>query len=141
MTKKIRSSNVEGRSGVRWPDSSFGFPYSFGFRPSSFRFSAWRSCPHCFLANDPRIRDFAFVAVTRMISHLAVIPQRGRSATVQIQGLLATEFEQVRGKLRDRHTCGNALLPAIHSHQEEIIFVPADGGPGMAFHHGAKFIR
>src|SRR5438034_10270373 len=36
MTKEIRS--VEGRSDVRWPDSSFGFRYSFGFRHSSFGF-------------------------------------------------------------------------------------------------------
>src|SRR5207247_11328541 len=38
MTKEIRSPNVEGRSDVRWPDSSFGFRYSFGFRHSSFGF-------------------------------------------------------------------------------------------------------
>src|ERR1041385_3000475 len=38
MTKEIRSPNVEGRSGGRSPDSSFGFWYSFGFRHSSFGF-------------------------------------------------------------------------------------------------------
>src|SRR5437867_5040198 len=36
MTKEIRSSNAEGRSGIRSVVSSFGFPYSFGFRHSSF---------------------------------------------------------------------------------------------------------
>src|SRR6187455_1894597 len=43
MTKEIRSPNVEGRSGVRSPDSSFGFRYSFGFRHSSFGFEKCRS--------------------------------------------------------------------------------------------------
>src|SRR5438477_503795 len=41
MTKEIRSPNTEGRSGVRSPDSSFGFRYSFGFRHSSFVIRIW----------------------------------------------------------------------------------------------------
>src|SRR5439155_26852083 len=42
MTKEIRNPNVEGRSGVRSPDASFGFRYSFGFRHSSFGFTELR---------------------------------------------------------------------------------------------------
>src|SRR6266496_2469462 len=42
MTKEIRNPNVEGRSGMRSPDSSFGFRYSFGFRHSSFGFEVLR---------------------------------------------------------------------------------------------------
>src|SRR6266853_1209112 len=38
MTSEIRSSNVEGRSGLRSPDSSFGFRHSFGIPHSSFGF-------------------------------------------------------------------------------------------------------
>ena len=41
MTKEIQSPNIEGRSGVHWPGSSFGFRYSFGFRHSSFGFGKW----------------------------------------------------------------------------------------------------
>ena len=41
MTKEIQSPNVEGRSGARSPDSSFGFRYSFGFRHSSSGFGNW----------------------------------------------------------------------------------------------------
>src|SRR6266516_150377 len=140
MTKEIRSSNVEGRSGVRWPDSSFGFRYSFGFRHSSFGFSACLGCSHWFPAHDQRVRDFAFVPVTRMISHLAVVPQCGRSAAIQIHSLLATEFDQVRGKLVEVHADRNAFLAAIHRHEKEITFIPADRRSGMALHHRAELI-
>jgi hypothetical protein len=55
MTKEIRSPNVEGRLGVRWPDSAFGIPSDFVIRLSDLGSSVHGKLSSAFIADHAKV--------------------------------------------------------------------------------------
>lgn len=91
-----------------------------------------------FAEDDEAVGDGTFVAVAGAVHDLAVEPEGGGAAAVEIDRLGAAELDEVGGEFGKGHADGEVALPSVHFEQVEEIFVPAEGGARMARKRGGQ---
>lgn len=74
----------------------------------------------------------SLAAVARAVEHLSVKDELGGPAAIQIDGLLASQFDEELGELGEGHAYREPGLPAIDDDQEAVALVPSKRGPRMA---------
>src|ERR1044072_2950545 len=127
MTKEVRSPMIEGRSGVRSPDSALGFRYSFGFRHSSFVFQkrgSWKErAVRCFTSGGR-----SDSGLTRSLGDTVRV---ARAAQRRVVADLTAAIDLVKAVIHQHHSVPRARLDAILQ-LVQVVFADqiADGAGG-----------